>query len=396
MRVAYVQGLAGIRGTTLLGALLDAGLSLSDLQESWRCFPFPAAEVTSQRVARADHAATAVTLSAPAIHDWLAQHTAASLYDTIAQSPVPDRIRQLVLQVLTRLTEAADRIAPAAQTAYALCGAWLPDILYMGSGVAIGFDTLGITSCMAAPLNLGAGFIDSDNGRIEVPRPLTASLVQGVPVYGDRITGERTTIDGAAIITALATHFGPMPTMTVAQTGYGTETTEANAPALQMIVGETDSGVASDRIAVLEANIDDMNPEFYEDIYTRLFAAGALDVTLTPLLMKKNRPGNKLTVLAPLPHVALLSNLMLQQTSTFGVRVYEVWRRKLERFSRNVETRYGTVSVKCGVLEGKLVQAAPEYEICKQLAQLHNVPVRLVYTEAARLAAPWLAVDKPA
>jgi uncharacterized protein (DUF111 family) len=209
------------------------------------------------------------------------------------------------------------------------------------------------------------------------------------------VPGERTTVDGAAILTALATHFGPMPTMTVAQTGYGAAAVDEASLALQVIIGETASDAASDRIAVLEANIDDMNPEFYEDIYASLFAAGALDVTLTPLFMKKNRPGNKLTVLSPLTHVVPLSDLVLRQTSTFGVRVYEVWRRKLARYSREVATRYGIVPVKCGVLEGRVIQAAPEYDVCKQLAHLHHVPVRLVYAEAARLAAPWLAADEP-
>ena len=394
MRVAYIQGFAGVSGPTLLGAVLDAGVSLQTLQDGWRQLPLPAVEVTLQRIALADHAATAITFSAPEIDAWLAQHTAASLYETLAQSPMPARVRQLVLHTLRRLAEATGRLASEAQAAYALCTAWLPDILYMGSGVALGLESLGITACSAAPLNLGAGFVETAHGRMGVPRPLTAALVQGVPVYGDTVPGERTTVGGAAILTALATQFGPMPAMTVAQTGYGTASTDGTSPALQLILGDTDSGAAADRIAVLETNIDDMNPEFYEDIYARLFAHGALDVTLTPLFMKKNRPANKLTVLSPLTHVESLSNLMLQETSTFGVRVYEVWRRKLERFSRPVETRYGVVAVKCGVLEGRMIQAAPEYEVCKQLAHRHRIPVRLVYAEAARLASAWL-VDDP-
>jgi uncharacterized protein (DUF111 family) len=138
-----------------------------------------------------------------------------------------------------------------------------------------------------------------------------------------------------------------------------------------------------------------VNPEFYEAIFERLLTQGALDVTLTPLLMKKGRPANTLTVLAPLPAVAALSHMILQETSTFGVRVYEVWRQKLERFLRQVETRYGVIPVKCGVLDRRIVQAAPEYDACKRAALAHGVPVRLVYTEATRLAAPWLTDHYP-
>ena len=146
-----------------------------------------------------------------------------------------------------------------------------------------------------------------------------------------------------------------------------------------------------ERIAVIETNIDDMNPELYEAVFECLFDRGALDIALTPLFMKKNRPASKLTVLSPLPRVDDLSRLILRHTSSFGVRVYEAWRHKLERFHRHVDTRYGSIAVKCGTLDDRIVQAAPEYDACKQAARRHDVPVRLVYAEAARLASSWLA-----
>jgi uncharacterized protein (DUF111 family) len=180
--------------------------------------------------------------------------------------------------------------------------------------------------------------------------------------------------------------------MSITETGYGvlTETTADAHQGIQILLGDMEETSAAERIAVIEANIDDMNPEFYEVVFERLLAQGALDVSLTPLLMKKGRPAHKLTVLTPLFAVSTLSRVMLQETSTFGVRVYEVWRQKLDRFSRQVETCYGCIPVKCGVLDGKIVQAAPEYEACKRAALEYGVPVRLVYTEAARLAAHWL------
>jgi uncharacterized protein (DUF111 family) len=211
-------------------------------------------------------------------------------------------------------------------------------------------------------------------------------------VHGSTFFGELTTIDGAAIVTALATRFGPLPSMTLWRTGYGLVMPDDGASALhvQVMLGEVEGAVDGDRIAVLEANIDDMNPEFYEAIYARLFAQGALDVTLTPMMMKKNRPANKLTVLTPLDLANAMSQLMLLETSTFGVRMYEAQRRKLDRFWRDVETRCGVIAVKCGVLDGRIVQAAPEYDACKQLAEEHGIPVRLIYAEAAGRASAWL------
>jgi uncharacterized protein (DUF111 family) len=222
-------------------------------------------------------------------------------------------------------------------------------------------------------------------------------LCRGIPVYGQSAADDLTTVSGVAVLTGVATRFGPLPAMTIAGTSYGLSTAStASLPRrLQLLLGEAIGESGAERIAVLEANIDDMNPEFYEAIFERLFAKGALDVTLTPLFMKKNRPAQKLTVLAPLPAVAQLSHTMLQETSTFGVRVYEVWRRKLERFHRPVETCYGVIPVKCGVLDGRIVQAAPEYDACRQAAREHGIPVRLVYAEAARLAAPWLTETGP-
>jgi uncharacterized protein (DUF111 family) len=268
-------------------------------------------------------------------------------------------------------------------------------VLYLGSGVAWAIEELAVAQMVAAPLPLSTGYIAEAEGRRPLPHPLTVALSRDVPVYGEGVPTheERTTVAGAAILTALATRFGPLPGMTVAGTGYGaTVSSTAETPyCLQVLLGDIVGPAAAERIAVIEANIDDMNPEFYEFVAERLFAQGALDVTLTPLYMKKNRPANTLTVLAPLAAVATLSHLILQETSTFGVRVHEVWRHKLDRFHRQVETRYGVVPVKCGVLDGRIVQAAPEYEVCKRLAREHGVPVRLVYTDAASLAAPWLA-----
>ncbi|MGQ4807543.1 Pyridinium-3,5-bisthiocarboxylic acid mononucleotide nickel insertion protein [Candidatus Entotheonellaceae bacterium PAL068K] len=381
MRIAYVYGSAGVSGSMLLGALLDAGVPLSAVQEGWQRLQLPAAQVAVEYVPLADRAATCLTLTAAPLETFLAQHTYATLRAVLEQRTRIPGVRQRLLQILDHFAAAMAGMHGSQDRDQALCSLFLPMLLYLGSGVAIALDALAIDQVLTAPVNLGAG-----------PHPLTAALVRGSAVYGERASGELTTVDGAAILTGLSPSYTPLPTVTMVTSGHSVpaDASADEARGLQVLVGEVAAPATADRITVLEANIDDMNPEFYEVIFERLLAQGALDVMLTPLLMKKGRPANKLTVLARPPSVTSLSRLILHETSTFGVRMYDVWRQKIERFVRQVETCYGVIPVKCGVLDGRIVQAAPEYEACKRAALEVRVPVRLVYSEAARLAASWL------
>jgi uncharacterized protein (TIGR00299 family) protein len=390
MRIVYVHGFAGVSGPLLLGALLDAGASLEAVQEGWRLLHLPSAQLSQQRLSLAEYTATSLRFAAPQFETFRAQHANVDLSKQIAHCHLSAGARQRLLRIIERFLAAVSRLYGEPNAVWTLPAAYLSEVLYMGSGVAVALDELGVVQCLAAPLNIGAGYVEGPQGRTPMPQPLTAELVRGVPVYGDTLPGEQTTVGGAAIMTALAASFGPIPTMSIARTGYGAAGADPMPRGLQVLLGDVAEHTLAERITVLEANIDDMNPEFYEDIFARLFAQGALDVTLTPLFMKKNRPANTLTVLAPLTQATHLAQVMLRETSTFGVRAYEVWRQKLERFSRSVETCYGAIPVKCGVLDGRIIQAAPEYDACKRAAQERDVPVRLVYAEAARLAAAWL------
>jgi pyridinium-3,5-bisthiocarboxylic acid mononucleotide nickel chelatase len=383
MRVAYVHGFAGVSGTGLLAALLEAGAPLAGVQAGWHALQLPALQVSRDSIQLPEYTATRLVYTLPAPGDMLpSRSTFADLMGRIEQSTTSARVRQLLQQLLGRFAEAVARVYRVQEYDVVCRSPFLPAVLYMGSGVCLALEALAIEQLMSAPVNLGAG-----------PHPVTAEIVRHVPVYGTAGSAGLTTVDGAAILTTVAAGFGPLPAMSITGTQYGV-TPEPSADTMhgvQVLFGETDAAPAVDRIAVLETNIDDMNPEFYEVVFERLFAAGALDVTLTPLFMKKGRPANTLTVLAPLAAVSRLSRLILQETSTFGVRIYEAWRQKLERFSRPVETCYGIIPVKCGILDGRIVQAAPEYEACKRAALAQGVPVRLVYSEAARLAASWLS-----
>ncbi len=381
MRVVYVQGPKGVSGLGLLGALIDAGAPLAIVQETWRQLQLPIVQLAVERHALRDCTATCLGLPTPSLDAFLARHTYTSLCDLIKQQTTPARITQRLLQILAHFTDALSSIHGEQDRDVALQSPYMPILLYLASGITAGLEALSIDQILAAPINLGAN-----------ANALTAALVRGATVYGEQTANTLTTIDGAAIVVPLSASFGPLPMIAMDTTGHGAslDTAGDDTSGLQAIIGDTDCQASAERIAVMETNIDDMNPEFYEMIFERLLAQGALDVTLTPILMKKGRPANKLTVLAPTAAVNRLSRTLLQETSTFGVRRYDVWRQKLGRSMRQVETCYGMIPVKCGVLDGNIVQAAPEYEACKRKALEQKVPVRLVYAEAARLAAVWL------
>ena len=385
MRIAHVHGHGGLSAPLLLGACLDAGASFSAVEAGWQALGLPAAQVSVRRVTLPHGAATRIDFASDPIAEFLALQSVAALLARIDGSSLADRAKQRLSAILGRHAAAVDRVYGAEA---ALPAEHLTEIVHLGSGVVLALEELGVDEVIASPLPLGG-----QDDTTPLLHPLTAELCRGASVHGQQRRGDACvapTIAAAAILTAIASRYGPLPPMTLAATGYGAQDDASDTLQLQIVLGDREGQGDAERIAILETHIDDMNPELYEAVFERLFARGALDVTLTPLFMKKNRPANKLTVLSPLPLVNDLSRLILQHTSSFGVRIHEAWRHKLERFHRHVDTRYGPIAVKCGTLDGRIVQAAPEYDVCKQAAREHGVPVRLVYAEVARLAAPWL------
>ncbi len=382
MRIAHVHGHGGLSASLLLGACLDAGASLAAIEAGWQSLGLSTAHVSSVRVTLPHGAATRIDLTSDPTADFLNRQSMTALLARISDSGLADQAKRRLWDLLNRYTAAVDRVygVDAASPSE-----HLPEIVHIGSGVVLALEELDVDEVVAAPLPLGGQTDDASP-----LHPLLAEICRGAAVHGQQQAGQPTTVGGATILTAIASRYGPLPAMTLAAAGYGAQDDAPDTPQLQMVLGDREGQADAERIGVIETHIDDMNPELYEAVFECLFARGALDVTLTPLFMKKNRPANKLTVLSPLARVDDLSRLMLEHTSSFGVRVHEAWRHKLERFHRHVDTRYGSVAVKCGTLDGRIVQAAPEYDACKQAARQHGVPVRLVYAEAARLASAWL------
>jgi hypothetical protein len=259
-------------------------------------------------------------------------------------------------------------------------------------GAVLGFELLGIEQVQASAVNLGNGRVTFSHGVFSVPAPAVAELLKGVPVYQPkRVTGELTTPTGAAILGELSREFGPMPAISISAIGYGAGTRRTAEPnILRMYIGEaSDDGLRTancdiPRVVVLETNIDDMNPELYGYVMERLFAAGALDVYLTPIQMKKNRPATLLSVIAQTDKTATLAEIILSETTSLGVRFHEMNRTCLDREISQVRTRFGLISVKVGMLRGRVVTVAPEYESCRRAAVKHKVALKQVYEAAER------------
>jgi uncharacterized protein (TIGR00299 family) protein len=248
-------------------------------------------------------------------------------------------------------------------------------------GSFVGLELLGIEEVVCSPISLGTGSVKCAHGSLPVPAPATLKLLEGLPVRGTGVERELTTPTGAAILRTCAARFGPVPEMKVEAIGYGAGTGELGemANVIRFIVGES-AGYEKDTVIHLETNIDDMNPQVFAHVYSELFAIGALDVWLTNVIMKKGRPGFVLSVLCPKESVSAVADCIFAETTTAGVRMYEVGRLKLERKFIEVETRYGKVKVKVFALPSG-EKRVPEYEDCLHLAESLGVPVREVIEE---------------
>jgi len=254
-------------------------------------------------------------------------------------------------------------------------------------GACIGFEALGIEKFACSAVNVGGGTVKMAHGVLPAPAPATAKLLQGKPTYSNGVQRELVTPTGAAIVATVCDTFGPQPAMSVTAIGYGAGTAdlEGQPNVMRLMVGEAAEKAAAgfdEEIAVIEANLDDMNPQIYGYFLEKALAAGALDVYTTPVQMKKNRPGTLLTVLCKPQDTNNLMALIFTETTTFGARTYPAQRRTLPREFVNVATKFGEVRVKVSRVNGRILHAAPEYDDCRRLAAEKNVPLQRVIAEA--------------
>ncbi|MFP3867513.1 MAG: nickel pincer cofactor biosynthesis protein LarC [Desulfobacteraceae bacterium] len=379
-RLAYFDCFSGLSGDMTLGALIEVGLDLEELSEALAELGLSGYTITADRVTKHHLTGTKVDirLTTPQPH-----RSYFDIVSRIAAAPLPPPVRELSQAIFRSLAEAEAQVhqQPLEQVHFHEVGA--VDSILDVVGAAYGFWRLGLSQIYASALPLGQGLIPCAHGLLPNPAPATALLLTGVPVYGTEINAELVTPTGAAILKGASARFGPCPAMTVEGVGYGAGTRDlaSQANLLRLLVGQPAGAPAlghSERVLVLETHIDDLPPELYEHLMAALFAAGALDVAYAPLQMKKNRPGIRLTVVAPLSsREAVLESLFLEST-TLGVRVMEVERVVAQRWTDTIETPYGPLPVKVTEIGGQR-RILPEYEACRQLAQKHHLPLIEVY-----------------
>lgn len=384
MKIAYFDAFSGLSGDMTVGALLQLGVPLAELQKELAKLPLAGYELTQS--VRHVSGIRAVKFQVE-VREPLVERSFRALAQMLRESPLLPPVKDMSLRIFTVLAEAEGRVHGVAPGAVHFHEVGAVDSIVDIVGTAFGVHTLGIEALYASALPMGQGFVPSRHGILPVPAPATVELMKGVRVRLEDGTAELVTPTGAAIVAALARQ-GELPQVQVSAVGYGAgERTLADRPnVLRILVGTMIESPREERFVVLEANIDDLNPEFYEHVMERLFAAGARDVCLLPMHMKKNRPGVMLWVLGEEATREQLSAIIFAETSTLGLRGYPVSRVALRRESRAVETPYGTVRVKVAYAPDGRTHIAPEYEDCKRLARERDLPLKMIY-EAALFSA---------
>jgi len=375
LKTVYFDCFCGISGDMVLGALTDAGLDFKAWLAEVEKLGLNGTAISKKKVKRAGLAGTKVTVKVT--QPQPARHLA-EIEKLIGRAKISPYAKEKSIAVFRRLAEAEAKAhgVSVEKVHFHEVGAVDSIIDIVGSIIAL--EMLGIKSILSSPLNLGSGTVRFSHGTFPVPAPATAALIKGFPAYASEIKAELTTPTGAALITALAESAGPMPQMTSEKTGYGAGDRELPEMPnmLRVFIGETAGSYEQDTVSIIEANIDDMDPRIYEYVMERLLKAGAVDVWLTPIVMKKSRPGITLSAMADASKTSTLVDIIMAETTTFGVRIYEASRRKLARDFKEVSTKYGKVSVKVGLIGGKAVKAVPEYEDVKAAAMKAGRPFR--------------------
>ena len=433
MRVAYLECFSGISGDMFLGALVDAGVSSQLLEETVSALEIGARLEVSQ-VIRGGVAATKVDVwvdgekDLPREEYWEQQHSHAEAHAhgkshshkhdqpqhseqghhshshgrglteirrVIAAAPISEKAKKTATAIFESLGAAEAKIHHTSIEAVHFHEVGAVDAMVDIICATVGVEALGVDEIICSPLNVGGGTVKCAHGTIPVPAPATVELLTDAPVYSSGVQAELVTPTGAAIVKTLASRFGTFPEMKIQKSGYGAGSRDfrGHPNVLRLTVGEANSSsavagailkTASDTISVLEANLDDLNPQVFGYVMDRLLEEGALDAFGVPVQMKKNRPGTLLTVLCKPEHAAKLTRLIFAETTTLGVRRREEARQTLARRWENVHTAWGEVRIKIASMNGTITNYAPEYEDCRKIAAQHKVPLKTVMQEAAR------------
>ncbi len=384
MKIAYFDCSSGISGDMFLAALIDAGLPLAELETA--LFPLGLGNfgLKTAKVMKAGFSATALKVESKeqgAVRSW------GEIEEMLSKAPLKARAKEVSLAIFSLLAEAEAKVHGVKVKDVHFHELGAVDSIVDIIGAAVGVDYFGIEAFHSSAVRLGSGRIASDHGDLPVPAPATLELLKGAAVFGGDEPFEMTTPTGAAILKATCPKFGPIPKMRATQVGLGAGSYDLSFPNIfRLIIGETNEEsqptFGPDEVLLIETNIDDLEPKLFGHVIERLFAAGALDVWLTPIYMKKMRPAVKLSALTARDKSKAVSEAVFFETGSLGLRSIPVERERAEREVIWVETAVGKIGVKVGRYGGRIISASPEYEDCKEAALRQGLSIKRVYEEA--------------
>ncbi|MBF0528449.1 MAG: nickel pincer cofactor biosynthesis protein LarC [Deltaproteobacteria bacterium] len=376
-KVAYFDCPSGASGDMILAACLDAGLSIEFLREQISLLHLHDYQIETRMGLKMGVTARIFHVAVQHQHH---HRTWGHIRELIVNSHLSVKTKNLAVQIFQRLAQAEARIHGVSVDQVHFHEVGAVDSIIDIVGAAVAWEYFDLKSAWVSPLPLGAGFVDTAHGRLPLPAPATLALLEGVPTYGTDLTSELITPTGIAILATLATGFGPRPAMTIEITGYGAGTRDLpdRPNILRLTLGRIETEIGSETLVVGETNVDDMNPEIWPFILERLLLAGALDVWLTPIQMKKGRPAVTLSFLARPTEETELCRILFQESTTLGIRTHEVRRAALKRTTATVTTPWGDLPVK-KIFRDSRIELVPEYEACRKMALDSGLPLREIY-----------------
>ncbi|HWW83246.1 MAG TPA: nickel pincer cofactor biosynthesis protein LarC [Vicinamibacterales bacterium] len=399
-RILYFDCFSGISGDMTLGALIDAGLPLDELQRALGSLAIDGCHVHATKVLRAGVSATKFDVhehehghphSHPHSHGGgheahgphAPHRSLGEISAVIDRSALSASGRERAQGLFRRLAEVEASIHQMTVDEVHLHEVGAIDSIVDIVGAVFALEWMGADRIVCSPINVGGGMVNSAHGLFPVPAPATLRLLGDAPIYSGSVQRELVTPTGALIVSSYASSFGPIPPMSVERIGYGAGDFDppATPNVLRVMVGRAtdhEDHEIGGRVTVIECEIDDMNPQLFGAAMDRLYATGALEVFYVPVQMKKNRPGTLLTVIAPPERRQPIADVIFSETTTIGLRYSDVDRECLAREIQNVETPLGPVRFKIAWRHGRIINAVPEFEDCARLAQAHHLPVKEV------------------
>ena len=377
MKTAYFDCVFGVSGDMILGALVACGMPVDKLEEELKKLNVGGFELKRETVLRSGISAVHVKVLTEPQHE---HRNLSHIKNIIDSSSLSGRVKEMAAGIFTRLAEAEAKVHGTTPEKIHFHEVGALDAIIDVVGACIGLEYLGAGTVVSSPLSLGTGTIACEHGEMPVPVPAVIELTNGVPVVRTDKKGELTTPTGAAIVTALAESYGRLDNFITDTSGYGagSRDSKSHPNILRISIGSIAHSLEEDHSVLIETNIDDMNPEIFGYLTEKLMKAGAKDVFMSPIFMKKGRPGTLFSVLTDDSLRDTILTMIFSETTTLGVRISSIMRKILKRESRIVETEYGPVRIKVAYV-GDSERIAPEFEDCARIARENGIPLVTVY-----------------